>query len=113
MAKFDDKMGHIYVPSGKLDAYTAAAIGSMFDQSVFLDERDIVLDKEETDLINKLALAKTVLFPFEYLAFRVFAGERFSRAIMEEQRLYWRFLRKKIDLEQFKLELVKLNKGGY
>lgn len=111
MSKIDQKSGFIFLPKGRLDKYTEAIIETMFDQTVDADEHEIYMQLNQANQLKKLSLAKILLFPFEFLTYRIFAGKEFSSQIKKEQHLYWKFLAKKITVEQFKTELLSINKG--
>lgn len=111
MANQDPKSGFTFCPFGEVDDFSATIIESMFDQQADFDEIDIYYEIKENKNIKALALAKTILYPFEIVVYRVIAGKEHARKIRKMQSLYTKFLKKKITLKEFKEQLMKQSQG--
>lgn len=111
MANQDPKSGFTFCPFGEVDDFSATIIESMFDQQADFDEIDIYYEIKENKNIKALALAKTILYPFEIVVFRIIAGKAYANKIKAMQSLYTKFLKKKITLKEFKEQLIKQSQG--
>ena len=110
-ADYDEKSGFTYSPTGTLDPYMTTILETLFDEQVDLDEQEILSNIKNTKTIKKIAICKYLLYPFEAFLFRVLVGKIYYNRVKETKNLYFRFLRKKITLDQFKVEFIKLSRS--
>ena len=111
-ANSDDKVGWTYCLTNNLDPQTATIFELLFEQQVDLDEQEIALDLQETSLVLKVAICKALVYPVEALLYRVLVGKEYYNHVKTTKDLYWKFLRKKITLNEFKHGLINLNRRG-
>ena len=110
--KYDDRSGHTYIPVGTLDPYTETVICNIFDNQTSIEEAEIFLEMEEIKLFRKICVMKTILFPAEIILTRVLVGKQPYQERMVEQKLYWKFLRKRSNIKELKQGLARLITDG-
>ena len=106
-ATFDKRDGAIFAPKicNKLEQEMFSAY---FDQQVDYDLAIMKKEMEETKLLRKMSLVKILVFPILYPLTRIFIGKALADDVLYCQKLYWKFLRKKITPTEFKNLLTKV-----
>lgn len=104
-ANHNNRDGFSYGPYGKLNLLEEAMFSSLFDEQVDLDEQEILYEVEEAKFLKRVCIVKTLLYPMEWLLTRIFLGKAWTVEKVLTQKLYWKFLRNKISLSDFKDEL--------
>jgi hypothetical protein len=112
--KYNKRDGFVYLhlQSNKLDPFHIAVIESMFDEQADYDIEDINLEIEEGKLFRKVCIVKTLIFPLEVLVTKLVMGKPWTSEKIKAQGIYWKFLRKKITLEELKKEIIKIASLG-
>lgn len=107
-AQYDETQGFSFVISKTLHPEDETILSCMFDEATDFQEVEIMKEMQESVLIRKVCLVKTLLFPYEWLLTRLILDKEHAKDRASEQSVYWKFLRKKITLVEFKSNLMKL-----
>ena len=106
-ASFDKSDGFSFYPVGEVTEQDRTINMMIFDQKFDYDLGVYKSEQKEIKLLKKICLIKTLLFPLELTFSFLFLGSRWTKIkVINSQKLYWRFLRKKISYEKFKKQLV-------
>lgn len=110
-AKYNDKDGMAFIPKGKgkIDPLVVSLIESVFDEQADYDEDDIKASIIEHKMLKRIALTKVMLYPIEFFVYWLIIGDREARQLTKLKNIYWKILFKKVDLEQIKQELLKID----
>lgn len=106
----DNKMGWFFSPHGKVDPFEESMFASLFDDETDYEILEIENNIKEFNLYRKLAIVKTLNFPFEIFWLYLFLGKKYSDNRWETQKLYNKIIKRKINLEEFRKELTRLVK---
>lgn len=96
---------------GKTDDIEAI-ICAVFDQETDYDEQLILKEIKATKFLKKVCVLRIMLVVPEYVLLRVMFGKKAAKNKSDCTKLYVKFLRNKITLENFKKELQKLAKDS-
>lgn len=107
-AKYKKESGFVYLHEGYIDDYNEAMIVSMFDEQTDYDIEDIRKDIKEAKMFRKICIVKTILFPLELLLTLIILGKKEAKEKIESQKLYIKLLRNKINVSEFKEEVMDI-----
>lgn len=110
-ASYKDRDGMIYFPH-ILNDFEQAMFASQFDIQCEWDIQDIYQNSKELVLFKKVCFYKLLLFIPEFILTVIMFGKESSIYKLKETKLYWKFFRKKIDIETFKKDLTELVNSG-
>lgn len=89
-----------------------ALLESTFDSQTTYDIENITKNMKETSLLKKVCFIKLLTFPLEYFLATLLLKKDYKNHKLRLAKLYFRFLRNKIKLENFKKVLQDLNKSS-
>lgn len=99
--------GFIY---NKLDPMMQSFIESQWEEQTDQDTLLAFKEIEENKHIRGMCLMKTILFPLEIALSKMLLNSFETTVRIKAQSFYWRFLRKKITLTEFKKEILDILK---
>lgn len=83
-----------------------------FDTETNYDIDLIEKEKKQTKFLKRVCLYKLITYPFEYVLFSLFFNKDHRANKKNLTKLYWKFLRNRISLVDFKKELTGMSKDG-
>lgn len=95
-----------------LDNMEEALVVTTFDAQTEQDVVSIEKTMKQTSFLKRVCLYKILTFPFEYLLMVLFFKKEHKSNKKLITRLYWKFLRNKISMTDFKKELSGYSKEG-
>lgn len=104
-ANFSKKDGFTYIAGQKVDKSAFSYLEMLFDNGVDIDSEDIKNEIKNSKIMKRVFFVKTLLFPLEYLMFRLFLDSTWAKDRVECQKTYWKFMRGKLTLSQVQKEL--------
>lgn len=96
----------------KLTDTEEALIYTTFDAQTEHDISSIQKNIKQNKFLKRVCLYKTLTFPLEFVLFSLFFNKEQRKNKINLNKLYWKFLRNKISLNDFKKELTGLSKEG-
>jgi hypothetical protein len=106
-ANFRKNTGFTYVV-GRLDPLMETYLSTIFDEQTDYDVEDIMLDIKENKIFRQVALIKTLMFPLEILLTAILMDRQWVKEKTQAQKIYLKFLRKKITVTELKEALMKM-----
>lgn len=106
-ASYDENTPHAFIV-GYVDPYLEAEIFHMFDNSVELDILEFERDSIELKTYRKIALSSLLLYPIQYIVCKIFSDKDQLKFLRAHNSLYWKLIRKKVTIKQFREELIKI-----
>lgn len=105
-AEYKKDNGFTYLYSNSIHPYDLTLIESMFDMQTTYDEIDIQENMKENNIYKKSCLVRTILFPLDLLVTFLVMGPKEAKIRWKTQKVCWKFMRNKITLQQFKIDVV-------
>lgn len=106
------KDSFIYFPFIKLKEIEEMQLAMQFDMTVDYDIEEIKAIEKETKFLKKVCFFKLILALPEWLLVRIIFGKEEASYKKKINVLYWKFLRKKISIENLGKEMTVLAKSG-
>lgn len=103
-AEYDKKCGLVYAPKicNKIESEMFA---QYFDQQVDYELTLIEKRVKEEKMLLKMSLIKIITFPVVYPLTRILLGKVLANDVLYSTKLYWKFLKKQITVDEMKFQL--------